>query len=472
MKGRGQLAAGILVVCVAVAAGTILQRGVGANAFAAGQPATAPSGAWFCPHGGGKGWKDTLEVANPGDRPVRVRVTRVSDGPQGSPREYTVDPGAEVLVAGRNDSRASSSVVEYFGGWVAAAWVSKAGGEDSGVAAEPCSPTAGRTWLLPDGSTELAEEPSAGRQRETLESWVIVMNPFAADAIFSLTLYTDRDPPVRAGAWTNVVLKPFRSRAFRLNDQRLGYATVSARVEASVGRVAASSLNVSATGGARSALGELAPVPANEVLPGGFDQGRTELVAMNPSSARGDVTGVVLGRSEPQPFGGPDAGPLDPESAQTFALTTDGPSGLEVAVPSGMAVVRRTFGRATDQAVTVPGAPARAWVVLPAVGGRPSHAGMVVANPGASPVEIRLSYLLSGTEAAPRPITIRVPALRTVAVPSKFVQERPLGAILAVASDGGFVPVAASYSLGRDGYAGYAVSRGVPIPARWIPPPP
>jgi hypothetical protein len=44
-----------------------------------------------------------------------------------------------------------------------------------------------------------------------------------------------------------------------------------------------------------------------------------------------------------------------------------------------------------------------------------------------------------------------------------------MAAILAVTSDGAFVPVAASYSLGRDGLAAYAVSRGVPIPDGWVP---
>jgi hypothetical protein len=65
---------------------------------------------------------------------------------------------------------------------------------------------------------------------------------------------------------------------------------------------------------------------------------------------------------------------------------------------------------------------------------------------------------------------MRVPGLRTVAVPSSFVEERPLGAILAVADDGTFVPASASYSLGREGNAAYAVSLGVPIPEAWVPP--
>jgi hypothetical protein len=469
MRGRSQLVAAIVVVAIAVAAGVVLQRGVGRRALAGPASARAPSGAWFCPHGGGSGWHDTLEVANPGEDPVDIRVTRLSGARPASPRTYTVKPGAELLLSEPSESRASSSTIEYFGGWVGAAWVSRAGGDEGGVAAEPCSPTAGSRWLLPDGSTRLAEDATAGRPPPTLDSWVVVMNPFAADAVLSLVLYTDHDEPVRVGEWTNIVLKPFQSRAFHLNDQRLGYTTVSTTVESRIGRVVVASLDVSAIGGVRSALGQVAPVPSDAVMPGGFDEGRTELVIMNPTSSQVRATGTVLSRSDPRPLGAPDEGRADRESAQTFPLRTEGPSSVNISVPAGTAAVRRTYGQTSDQAATGPGVPARAWVILPAIGGRPSHGGAVIANPGARPADIRLSYLPSGTDPPPEPITMHVPGMRTVAVPAEFVEARPMGAILAVASDGAFVPVAASYSLGREGVAAYAVSRGVPIPASWVP---
>jgi hypothetical protein len=469
MRGRSQLVAAIVVAAIAVATGVVLQRGVGSRAFAGSPPATAPSGAWFCPHGGGSGWHATLEVANPGEQPVDIRVTRLSGARPAPPRMYTVKPGAELLLSERSASRASSSIIEYFGGWVGAAWVSRAGGDEGGVAAEPCSPTAGSRWLMPDGSTRLAEDATAGRPPPTLDSWVIVMNPFAADAVLSIVLYTDHDEPVRVGEWTNIVLKPFQSRAFYLNEQRLGYTTVSTTVEARIGRVVAASLDVSAIGGVRSALGQVAPVPSGAVMPGGFDEGRTELVVMNPTSTQVRTTGTVLGRSDPRPLDAADDGRADRESAQTFPLTTEGPSSVDISVPAGTAAVRRTYGKSSDQAVTGPGVPARAWVILPAIGGRPSHGGAVIANPDAQSVDIRLSFLPSGTDPPPEPIMMHVAGMRAVAVPSGFVQARPMGAIQAVASDGVFVPVAASYSLGREGVAAYAVSRGVPIPEGWVP---
>jgi uncharacterized protein DUF5719 len=469
MRGRGQLLAALLTLGVVIAAAVWLQRGVGPKAYAGPGAGAAPSGVWFCPHGGGKEWQDSVQVANPGTRPVRIRVTTLSEGRPGPARGYTVDPGTELLLAEPGSSRAAATVVEYFGGWVAASWVAHAGGGETGVASEACSPTAGHTWLLPDGSTQLAESTAGPRSRRSLDSYVVVMNPFAVDAVFSLTLYTDKDAPVRAGEWTRVDLKPFRSRAFHLNDQRLGYSTVSVTLDAKVGRVVASSLDVSALGGIRSSLGQLAPSPATGVFPGAFDQGRTELVLMNPTGREAQATGTMIGKGDPQPLSGPDGDRANPDSAQTFPQTTDGPTTLVVKIPPGTALVRRTYGESSDSAATGPGRPAHAWVLLPTVGGPPLHPGAVLANPGSQAVDVRLSYLPSGPEPPPDPITVHVPPLRTVAVPSAFVQARPLAAMLAVSTGGTFVPAEASYSLGLRGYAAYAVALGVPIPERWTP---
>jgi hypothetical protein len=469
MKGRGQLLAAALTVAAVVAAAVWLQRGVGTKAFAGPGPGAAPSGVWFCPHGGGSAWGTTIQVANPGATPVRIRVTALSESRPGRAKSYTVDPGAELLLPEPASSRAASTVVEYFGGWVAASWVVHAGGGETGVAAEPCSPTAGQSWMLPDGSTQLASNTSGSRSRRALDSYVVVMNPFAVDAVFSLTLYTDKDAPVRPGDWTRKDLKPFHSEVFHLNDQRLGYSTVSVSVEANVGRVVASSLDVSALGGVRSAIGQLAPATATGVFPGGFDQGRTELILMNPTGEQAQATGTMIGTRHPTPLAGPDGDRANANSAQTFPQTTDGPTSLVVKIPAGTAAVRRTYGESSDSAATGPGRPRGAWVLFPALGGPPYHPGAVIANPGSKAIDVHLSYLPSGASPPPAPITVHVPPLRTVAVPSAFVQARPLAAILAVSTDGTFVPAEASYSLGLKGYAAYAVALGVPIPEPSVP---
>jgi hypothetical protein len=473
MRGRGQLLSALVVVALVVVGGVALQRSVGPNPLPGPASPAAPSGAWFCPHGGGRDWETTLEVANPGTRDVEVRVTALSDARPSKPATFTVDAGSAVRLPLASSTRSSSSVVEYFGGWVAVGWVARAGGGEQGVAAEPCAPAAGRTWLLPDGSTQLAEGATTARRQKTQDSYVVVMNPFASDAVFSIGLYTDKEAPVRPGAWTNVRLKPFRSRTFSLNEQRLGFATVSATVEAKVGRIVASNLDVNQLGGVRAALGQRRPTPPDAVLPGAFDQGRTELVVMDPTAAPAQVTGTVLGRSEPAPIGGADGEQVTPNSAQTFPLTTDGPASLDVRVPAGSAVVRRTFGRTTDQAATGPAVASSAWVILPAVAGSPSHPGIAVSNPGPEPVELTLRFLssgdASGDRALPEPITMQVGGLRSAGVPQAFVDARPMGAVVATSTNGTFVPAAASYSLGREGYAGYAVALGIAIPSAWVP---
>jgi hypothetical protein len=93
----------------------------------------------------------------------------------------------------------------------------------------------------------------------------------------------------------------------------------------------------------------------------------------------------------------------------------------------------------------------------------------VLANPGDEAASVTLAFLPSGSEPPPGAVTVLVPPHRTVAAPKEWVQARPLAAVLAVASSGTFVPSVASYSLGREGLATFAVSLGVPIPDAWIP---
>ena len=73
MRFRGQAGWALLLLAVVVVGGVYLQR-VGPKASAAVSSEAAPSGAWFCPHGGGAEWAVTLELANPGTTPVQVRV--------------------------------------------------------------------------------------------------------------------------------------------------------------------------------------------------------------------------------------------------------------------------------------------------------------------------------------------------------------------------------------------------------------
>ncbi len=458
MRSRGQVVWALVVLVVFVAGGILLQQGLGPKGAAAGAPAAAPSGAWFCPHGGGPEWQVSLEVANPGPSSVQIRVTELSAKKPSPPKSFTVEPGTELLVPETPDTREGSSFIEYFGGWVAAGWVAHGGGGEIGVSAEPCLPGAGERWFLPDGATTQHEG-----------AYVIVMNPFGSDAVFTLTLYTRHRKPITIEALTNVVLPPHRSEAFRLNATALGEPAVSTLIDVKVGRVAAASLGISELGGIRASDGLLGP-PERSILPGGFDQGTSTLVVMNTGDARPDVQSTLLTKDGTQPIPSLIESSPAPASAQAYPVTTEGASTIDVRSSAPLAVARRTQGGSKDQGSTTgASAPAPAWVVLPAIGGTPARPGLVIANPGDAPATITLSLLPTGPEGAPSPVTMPIPPGRTVAGPKLLVTAKPFAAILVTATSGVVVPAAASYSLGQEGVATYAVSLGVPIPASWVP---
>jgi uncharacterized protein DUF5719 len=415
------------------------------------------SGAWFCPHGGGpQGWEVQLQVANPGTRTATIRVRTLGRDKPAEPQTLTVDPGAFVRVPVSGDGRGSSSVVEWFGQWVAVGWLAHAGGEETGVAAEPCAPAAGDRWLLPDGVSETEDD----------EPYLIVTNPFAREAVFSVTLLGRREP-VQHSDTTDVALKPFRSTAFALGDILSGEPTVAAIVDVSVGRVAAASLGVTVSGGIRSALGYLGTPPADLTFPGGDDAGRTQLPVMNAASTqqqagRASVDGEILGQDQPpQAVAGLAESNLPPMSARTFPATTSVPSSIRLRVTGDrMAAVRRTFGSTSDQAAVDGAGPASSWVVLPTVAGSPSHPGLVLANPGSEPAEVTLSFLSPGPD---QRVTVTVPPGSTAKAPEQFLSLAPEVGVLATTSSGTFIPASASYSLGIEGFAGYAVALGIPI---------
>jgi hypothetical protein len=450
-----------------VVALVVVVLAVGGAAYAARSPRSfevaatgqARSGAWLCPHGGGpEGWEVFLQIANPGQAVASVRIRTLGEGRPTEPEAVAVEPGSSVRVPVEAEGRGRASVVEWFGQWVAVGWLAHAGGGEGGVAAEPCAPRSSATWYLPDGTTET----------EGSNDFVIVMNPFARQAVFSITLLSERRDPVKQGALTDVTLRPFRSVAVRLNAVVLGERSVSTLVEVSVGRVAASTLGVSGTGGIRAAIGYPELPPSTLTYPGGADAGRTELVVMNADrelvgAQRALLSGEILGTEGAQAFAGlPDVS-VPPGSARTVPGTTSGPASVLLTVSGGEgASVRRTFGVASDQAAVTGAGSAASWIVLPSVAGEPSNPGLVLANPGSEPAVITLAYLAPGRG---DPVTITLAPGTTAQAPKEFRLLAPRAAVLAAASSGTFVAAAASYSLGREGFGTYAAALGVPLPA-------
>jgi hypothetical protein len=452
---RGQVLAALIVAVLLVGGAAYADRELGPSPMAAGEAPTVESGAWYCPHGGGESeWEVFLQIANPGPSPATVRVRTLGTKRPTPPTTIAVEPGTLERVPVPADGRGRASAVEWFDQWVAVGWIAHAGGGEGGVAAEPCAPAAGDRWLLPDGTTET----------DVNDDYVVVMNPFARPAVFSAILYSERSEPVISERLTDIALDPYRSRAIRLNSIVKGERTVSTLVDVSVGRVVAATLGVTTQGGIRSAIG-YADAPSSVVFPGGEDAGRTDLPVMNTGSERTPVEATILEREAEVPFAGIADAPSPPDSGRTFPATTAGPTSIELVTGStNVAAVRRTFGVVSDQGATNGAEPGTSWIVLPAVAGSPSHPGLVLANPGDEPAVVELRYLGS---AAPG-VTVTVPPRRTATAPAEFLEASPEAAVVATASSGTVVAGAASYSLGREGSATYAVALGIAIPERWL----
>jgi hypothetical protein len=451
-----QAVAAVVVAALLVGGAAYADREIGPNEPGAAAVPSTVSGEWFCPHGGGESdWEVFLQVANPGERVSTIRVRTLGSKRPTEPQTLTVEPGSFVRIPVPAEGRERASMVEWFDQWVAVGWIAHAGGGEGGVAAEPCAPAAGDRWLLPDGTTETEDN----------EDVVIVMNPFARAAVVSVVLYSERRDPVIHSKLTDISVGAFRSRVIRLNLVK-GERTVSALVEASAGRVAAATLGISAAGGIRAAIGYLGQPPEQLTFPGGADAGRTDLVVMNTGPERTPIEASTFDKDLEQPYAGIADSPPSQESARTFASTTSGPTSvIFTADGRDVAASRRTFGVVSDQASSNGAVPGAAWLILPTVAGSPSHPGLVLANPGSVPAEVTLSAIGS----ASTPITITIPANRTVSAPADFLEAAPEGAVLAIAASGTFVPASASYSFGREGSATYAVAIGIPMPPGWGP---
>lgn len=456
-RGRGQGLLALAVLATVIGGGFALQTRLGPRTPAPAPAGTARSGAWLCPHGGGpKEWKATLYLANPGDDPVTARVTSLDAGKPAAPEEVIVAPRATMAVAVPAVGREASTYVEYFGGWIAAGWVAQGGGGEIGVGAEPCAPSPARTWYTPDGTTEQGED-----------AYLIVMNPFAVDAVFDVVLLTPKRAPIRNSALTDRVLHPGRSVAFRLNAFAEGDPAVGAVVDVSLGRLAVSSLGISRDGGIRSVIGATETV-SQVFLPAGAGAGQSTLELMSPGDEQIGFGATLLSGAAPVPAGGLTEASQDPASTRAYPVTTSGPSSIDVVAQSSalLAAAERAVGVGNDDAATGgTSAPAPSWVVLPAIAGEPAHPGLVLVNPGSTSVTVTLHALTTEGTTAPSDLTLTIPAGSVGQAPAGFLADVPDAAIEVRSTGGDVVAMAASTSLGVKGLSTYALAMGIPEPS-------
>lgn len=451
MRGRARAWLAVLLAAAAVVGASAAER-LGPAAPAAATPGVAVSSAWLCPHGGGKDWQATIAIANPGDAPVQARL--LSLGTERSRAVATVEVPArgEVLQAVPATSRSSSTAVEVFGGWAAVGWVLQAGGTERGVGAEPCTPNAGDHWTVVDGVTT-----------QHVHSYLVVMNPFASDAVIDVTLYLPDRPPVRNTDWTDLRVAAGHSVALDLKSA-LGKKIVGADVSASRGRVGVASLVIDSRERVRSVLA--APAYASRwILPvtGGSGQGTLSMLVPGDLGIRFGAVQLARGTGA-QPAGNLTVIQQGGTSTLSAPVDTSGASAVVVQALEGALVgaALRESGPGTDDAATGGTAtPGPAWVVLPTAIGRDPHASLVLVNPGEQRVTATVTMLRADGAASPEPITVEVAPGRTAAVATSFLHADPKAAIL-VQGSGDLVALGSGVFGIPDRF--YAMSLGVPMP--------
>jgi len=403
------------------------------------------SGAWFCPHSGGKGWRAWIAVANPSESPATLRVTTV--GASGGRVEIPAEVGPEtaIYLEVPADGPPAASTVEYFGAPVGAGMI-VALPKSGGLAADPCASDASRQWVVPGGTTLRGE-----RAR------LVIMNPFAIEATVDVSLAAPRRV-VRPGALRGLVLPPRGSTSVDLNRYALGEEALAATVQATLGRVVAGGMGIS-TDGVRSAIGVPAPARA-WVLPGAADDGVTDLQVMVPGPREAPLR-VRAQHAEGQ-------APLVEEAsvpggfAEKFELEAERAGVVvESAGAPPLVASRRTVSSDSEDGALTAGAspqPAR-WLVLPASGPGGEGARLLLVNPGGRTALARVTLLSdAGPLDAPSIGSVTLGAGRILVVDlSSLAGLRPVAALVEV-NDGTLVP--AQESISTDGYA---VSVGIPI---------
>ena len=351
-------------------------------------------------------------------------------------------PQATVSVSVPAKGREASTYVEYFDGWIAASWVAQGGGGEIGVGAEPCAAATGPTWFAPDGTTEQGED-----------AYLVVMNPFAVDAVFDVVLYTPKRAPIRSSALTDHVLRPGKSVAFRLNAFAEGEAAVGAEVDVSLGRVAVSSLGITRDGGIRSVIGTTA-TGSITLLPVGGGAGQSTVDVVVPGEDQLDFGATLLSSEAPVPAGGLTEASQNPTSARPYPVTFSGPSSVHVVAQGdgAFAATLRSVGVGNDDGATG-GAPepSSAWVVLPAIAGEPSRPRIVLVNPGNTSVTVTFHALAAEGDPPPPDATLTIEPGSVDQVPPGFLEGIHGSAVEIRSSGGDILALAASTSSRREG---------------------
>lgn len=479
MTVRTRLVVAAVVSAAVVAGGLVIERRIGAAPRA---PSVAPpgvSGARYCPHGGGQGWRAWIVMANPTEVPSDVILTsRTGAGPPQTAAS-TVAPGTHVYVEVPATEMASATVVEFFGSPVAAGMVTARPDGEGGVGAEPCAHRPATRWFVPEASTLRGQDAT-----------VVIHNPFGSEAVIDVRLLGEAGP-ISHGRLRGLVLDPGQVTAVAVGRFALGEPGVAADVEAHLGRVVVGGVNVS-TAGVRTVVGT--PAPARSVvLPGTGDAASGRLVVSAPAddaAFRADA----LGTAGQSPL--VDLESVPGESSATFDLPAEGGGVLVQGEGAAPLLAGRLLVPPAPQPVPEPprerprgggggggqddggaggggrreeereppepepsdlastgGAPVGAtrWVALPATPPEGGPAALVLHNPGGGAAQVTVSILGEG-EAGPEVVDVPAGSFALLELASTPV------AVLVESEGAPVVPAQVSLDPRT-----YAIAVGVPV---------
>jgi hypothetical protein len=470
----------LVLVVAAVAAGAFAGRSHAPGVARPVQPVEATqlpvggalSTAWYCP-GVPASFPlsdQTFALSNLGSRPARAAVTvHPDDGSAPVTRMVTV-PRDSVRNFERRMLPSGPLVIEPFSSDV----VVSAGLESADqLSTVPCATTAGTDWYFAAGTTVRG-----------VAQWLVLEDPFAADARVNVVLRTDaglQELPSLSGLDV-----PARSRlVIPIHDQAVRRDRVSVEVHAVVGKVVASQTiqygTPTGTPGVATSIGAVKPA-SSWWFPGGDTRtGASAVVAIaNVGQLDADVS--VQGQTAAKKIVPPvqltvPAGGVSWVQIGGCTDTTD--SCLDVPERIGYVLLVQsdrdtrivaqtlsrfdgerdtTLGVATSVGSTVP---AQHWVIA-RVGARGQRSTSVaLSDPGLKPAQVTVAIVRNGRVERPadlRRVTI-APGQRYVVPLAQPDAGVPLGGAVVITSD---VPIFAESTI----YADNDATRAPGIPER------
>ena len=470
----------VVLVVAAVAAGVGAGR---SHAPAVTQPAEpleatqlpaadAVSTAWYCPGVPAKFplSDQTFTLSNLGSSAARAAVTvHPDDGTAPVTRTVAV-PRDSVRTFARSTLPNGPLVIEPFSPDVLVS-----AGLESGqqLATVPCATTAGTDWYFAAGTTVRG-----------VAQWLVLEDPFAADARVNVVLRTDaglQELPSLSGLDV-----PGRSRVvIPIHDEAVRRDRVSVEVHAVVGRVVASQTirygAPTGTPGVATSIGAVKPATSWSFPGGDTRTGASEVVAIanvGQLDARVNVQAQTASKQivHPVQVNVPSGGV---SWVQIGDCTTATPACLDVPHRIGYVLLVQsdsdapivaqtlsrfngdrgsTFGVATSMGSTHP---SRSWVIARTGARGQRSTSIALSDPGLKPAHIAVTIVRGGKAdqpAALRRVTI-APGQRFVLPLGDTGSPRPVGAAVEIASD---VPIFAESTI----YAERDATRAPGIPTR------